>query len=161
MRAHIALRLLVLALAACFVALAPAEGTSQTLAPLHHYFHSSNDHFYTTNWSELGGGGGDWTYQGITCYIVTAHDEGTQPLYRFYNRSYGKHLYTTYYDEVSGPQWIYEGIAGYVFTDQIVGTVPLHRWYRWQDGPLHYYTTNSGSLDGWVYEGIVGYVSPS
>jgi Repeat of unknown function (DUF5648) len=27
------------------------------------------DHFYTTNWSELGAGGHDYTLEGIQCYV--------------------------------------------------------------------------------------------
>lgn len=150
----------VLALALTF---ASTAATAQTLAPWHHYY-NNNNHFYTTNWGELGGGGsGGWVYQGVACYVVApdAPEEGTHPLYRFFNTTYGKHFYTTDFGEVSGSQWVYEGVTGHLFSSQLLGTVPLHRWYRWLDGPAHYYTTSSSSLSGWTYEGVIGYVSPS
>ena len=49
----------------------PAEGT----VPLHRYFIKSHkDHFYTTNFQELGSGTGKswYSYQGIQCYVYPA-----------------------------------------------------------------------------------------
>ncbi|MGD9209872.1 MAG: hypothetical protein PVI90_03810, partial [Desulfobacteraceae bacterium] len=41
--------------------------------PLYRYYSSTtNDHFYTTNWEELGQGNYGYTYEGITGYVHAA-----------------------------------------------------------------------------------------
>jgi hypothetical protein len=39
--------------------------------PLYRYY-DGVDHFYTTNYGELGGGGGAWTLEGIQAFVVPA-----------------------------------------------------------------------------------------
>ena len=52
----------------------------QSLVDLHHYFNfSNNDHFYTIDFSELGNGGGDWVYEGVSCWIYSSQIVGTVP----------------------------------------------------------------------------------
>ena len=41
-----------------------------SITPLFRYYNTwNNSHFYTTNWRELGNGGGDWRYEGIECNV--------------------------------------------------------------------------------------------
>jgi hypothetical protein len=41
-------------------------------ARLYRYFNRrTGDHFYTTDWRELGAGGGNWRYEGVQCLIYT------------------------------------------------------------------------------------------
>ena len=40
--------------------------------PLHRYWNAvRGDHFYTTNWSELGGGAGGYRYEGVQCHVFS------------------------------------------------------------------------------------------
>jgi hypothetical protein len=40
--------------------------------PLYRYWNPTiGDHFYTTNWAELGAGNYGWGYEGIQCYVFT------------------------------------------------------------------------------------------
>lgn len=46
---------------------------SSQRVPLYRYWNpNATDHFYTTNWSELGGGRYGWNYEGIQCYVYTS-----------------------------------------------------------------------------------------
>jgi Zn-dependent metalloprotease len=132
--------------------------------PLYRYWNGpAADHFYTTNWSELGSGNYGWVYEGIQCYVYPSHAPSSVPLYRYWNGPAADHFYTTNWGELGSGKngWVYEGIQCYVLATQLPGTVPL---YRYWNGPAadHFYTTNWGELGsgkyGWVYEGIQCYV---
>ncbi len=133
--------------------------------PLYRYWLPGKDHFYTTNFSELGNGGNGWVYEGIQCRISATRISGTVPLYRYYNGSIVDHFYTANFSELGngGNGWKYEGIAGYIYPNAGSGRIPLYRYYN---GGIsdHFYTTNFSELgnggNGWKYEGIAGYVLP-
>jgi photosystem II stability/assembly factor-like uncharacterized protein len=136
-------------------------------APLHRYFNASiRDHFYTTNWAELGGGGHGWVYEGVQCHVYTAQRPGTVPLHRYWNPQVGDHFYTTDLGELGGAGhgWHYEGVQCHVAPHPGAGTTPLHRYWSSQAGD-HFYTTNFGELGsgghGYAYEGIQCYVRTS
>ncbi len=45
-------------------------GSGINVVPLYRYWNPGiGDHFYTTSWSELGGGWYGWNYEGIQCYV--------------------------------------------------------------------------------------------
>lgn len=130
------------------------------------YYNSGNgDHFYTTNFAELGDGKSGYTAEGIQCRILSSNISGTLPFYRYYNSGNGDHFYTSNYAELGGGGggYIYEGIAGYIYASSATGRIPLYRYYNPGNGD-HFYTTNfselSGGGGGYIYEGIAGYVIP-
>jgi subtilase family protein/uncharacterized protein DUF5648 len=143
-------------------ALGPAVGLS---VPLQRYWNPQvTDHFYTTNWNELGWGNYGWVYEGIQCYVYESQVAGSVPLHRYWNPSIGDHFYTTNWSELgSGAHgWGYEGIQCYVFLQQGKGRNPLYRYWNGSVGD-HFYTTNWAELGwgnyGWVFEGIQCYVA--
>ena len=140
-----------------------------TVRPTAHYRYwnaPATDHFYTTNWSELGGGAHGWKYEGVQCYILPSQVPGTVPLYRYWNAGIADHFYTTNWSELGGGAhgWVYEGIQGYVRPSPRPGTVPLLRYWGNTD---HFYTTNFAELgfgkNGYRFEGIQCwvYLSPA
>ena len=143
--------------------LPPAPPVSARV-PLYRYWNPAiGDHFYTTNWSELGSGRYGWNYEGIQCFVSGQTQSGLVPLYRYWNPTIGDHFYTTNWAELGSGRygWRYEGIQCYVRSQQQSGTVPLYRYWN----PLntdHFYTTNWSELGsgkyGYRYEGIQCYV---
>lgn len=134
--------------------------STEERAALHRYYNTGNgDHFYTTNWSELGAGGRGWVYEGVAGYVLTSPSPGSVPLYRYYHSGSGDHFYTTNWRELGagGGRWAYEGIAGYVLTTARAGTAPFYRYYNTGNGD-HFYTMNWSELGagggGWIYEGV-------
>ena len=46
--------------------------------PLFRYWNGAiGDHFYTTNWGELGRGRSGWRYEGIQCWVLRRRVAGT------------------------------------------------------------------------------------
>ena len=91
----------------------------QTTA-LYRYYkgEGDSDHFYTTDWNELGSGAQRYTFEGIQCYVYAQQQSGTVPLYRYYKgEGDSDHFYTTDWNELgSGAQrYTFEGIQCYVY----------------------------------------------
>jgi hypothetical protein len=133
--------------------------------PLQRYWNPQiTDHFYTTNWNELGWGAYGWGYEGIQCYAYDSQVPGSVPLYRYWNPGIGDHFYTTNWSELGGGAygWGYEGIQCYVFLQQGKGRIPLYRYWNGSTGD-HFYTTNWLELGmgnyGYVFEGVQCYVA--
>jgi hypothetical protein len=135
-------------------------------APMHRYWNVQIfDHFYTTNWAELGGGDAAWAYESVAFRVHLSAVPGTIPLYRYFNAQVGDHMYTTDFAQL-GPGrfgWLYEGVAGYVHGQPTANTVPLYGYWN-AVGTDHLYTTDWNDLGngkfGWVFEAIVCYVHP-
>jgi hypothetical protein len=132
---------------------------------LYRYWNAAiTDHFYTTNWSELGPGRYGWVLEGIQCYIFPQVAPGTVPLYRYWHPGIGDHFYTTNFSELGSGRygWGYEGIQGYVYNAPAANRVPLYRYWHPAAGD-HFYTTNWGELGagryGYRYEGVQCYVA--
>jgi Subtilase family/Repeat of unknown function (DUF5648) len=145
--------------------IARALPSGVTVTALHRYWNSGiGDHFYTTNWGELGGGRAGWAYEGVQCYVQARQAPGTVPLYRYWNSGIGDHFYTTNWGELGGGRngWAYEGVQCYVYPGRVAGTVPLYRYWNPGIGD-HFYTTSwselGGGRNGWGYEGIQCYVA--
>jgi hypothetical protein len=141
-----------------------SQTQSITTVPLYRYWNPGNaDHFYTTNWAELGSGNYGWGYEGVQCHVLPQQRTGSIPLYRYWNPGIGDHFYTTNWAELGSGRygWGYEGIQCYVYPTQAAGRVPLYRY--WNAGNAdHFYTTSWAELGygnyGWGYEGIQCYV---
>lgn len=137
---------------------------SDFLRPLFRYLNGI-DHFYTTDWSEIGAGSGNYIVEGIQAKIFNSQANGTVPLYRYYNQSNSDHFYTINFSELGngGYGYVSEGITGYVLPSAQSGYVPLYRYLNTMSGD-HFYTTNFSELGNgggvWVYEGIECYVLP-
>ncbi|NIM15748.1 MAG: hypothetical protein GTO45_27485, partial [Candidatus Aminicenantes bacterium] len=81
---------------------------------LYRYLNSSiGDHYYTTNWNELGNGAGGYVYEGIACWVHNSQLPGTKKFYRYLNSSIGDHYYTTNWNELGNGAggYVYEGVA--------------------------------------------------
>ena len=67
----------------------PAAFISQNIAgtvPLYRYWNSQlGDHFFTTDYSEIGAGKYGWVFEGPACYVHVQPIAGTIPLYRYWN----------------------------------------------------------------------------
>jgi hypothetical protein len=142
-------------------------GSTTARVPLYRYWNPTNtDHFYTTNWAELGNGRFGWNYEGIQCYVFPSAVAGTVPLYRYWNPTIGDHFYTTNWAELGNGRfgWNYEGIQCYVRSTATTGAVPLYRYWNPTIGD-HFYTTNWAELGsgrfGWNSEGTQCWVYPS
>lgn len=124
-------------------------------------------HFFTTTWSELGGGAGDWRYEGVGFKVGTVQLSGWVPLYRARSANNGTHFYSVVANDIFGnPNWIYEGVEGYVFPStagyQPAGMVPLYRYDNSATGDYLYTDVlELGNGSGtWSLAGIAAYVYP-
>ncbi|CAF0997125.1 unnamed protein product [Adineta steineri] len=105
----------------------PGPNPSLTLALYRYINIRSGQHFYTTNWQEIGTNTvgasiGDWKHEGIAGYIYSTMQPDTRPLYRYYERSHDAHFYTPDANEIGTTTpgtagrdgYVFEGIIGYV-----------------------------------------------
>lgn len=130
--------------------------------PFYRYYSGvRGDHFYTTNFDELGPTLNGWDFEFVQGYIFPSQLQSTEPLYQYYNPTISDHFYTLSPSTPSG--YNFEKIAGYVYSFQASGSLPLYRYYNAQLGD-HFYTTDfaelGNGLDGWVFENIECYISP-
>lgn len=141
------------------------QAPPQTARLFRYWNGQAGDHFYTTDWRELGTGRSGWAYEGVQCYIHPNPATGSTPLYRYWNPGNSDHFYTTNWSELGAGRYGYtlEGIQGYVYATPAAGTLPLYRYWNPQIGD-HFYTTSWGELGsgaaGWSYEGVQCYVYP-
>jgi hypothetical protein len=92
--------------------------------PLYRYWNPQvGDHFYTTDWNELGNGNYGWSFERVQCYVHAQAVPGTVPLYRYWNSQDGDHFYTTDWNELGNGNygWGYEGIQCYVHDQPVLG----------------------------------------
>lgn len=125
------------------------------VVPLYRYCYKTN-HFYTTNWNELGAGSSSstngWYYEGIQAYVCATQLPNTVPLYRFSKTktiflgpTYQDHYYTSNYNSGIVNGYAYEGIQCYVFSSPLNNTVPLYQYYK-SSIYDHFYTTDYSEL---------------
>jgi hypothetical protein len=133
--------------------------------PLFRYWNPTNtDHFYTTNFNELGTGKYGWGYEGIQCFVVPQTTPGTVPLHRYWNAQIGDHFYTTNFGELGSGRygWVYEGVQCYVYPQPASDRVALYRYWNAGTGD-HFYTTNFNELGpgkfGYHLEGVQCFVA--
>ncbi len=122
----------------------PSAGT----VPLYRYWNSSiSDHFYTTNWADLGTGKYGYKFEETQCYVFAVRQPGSVPLYRYWKSAVGDHFYTTNWAELGAGRsgYAYEGIACYVFPGAGHKNAGVYRYWS-QGGTDHFYTTNYDEL---------------
>jgi C1A family cysteine protease len=140
-----------------------ASPPSSTTALYRYWNSDAGDHFYTTDWNELGNGNYGWAFEGIQCYVRPSQAANTVPLYRYWNSDAGDHFYTTDWNELGNGNygWAFEGIQCYVYPAPANDTLPLFRYWNGDIGD-HFYTTSWDELGrgnyGWGFEGIQCYV---
>jgi hypothetical protein len=131
------------------------------------YSLSANNHFYTTDNSEMDVAVKNRGYkdEGTACYVHSNRIRGTAPLYRASNSTTKDHFYTMDESEIRTAVrngYKDEGIECYIYKNQDKATVPLYRAFN---SKVHFYTTNKSEIDNagtsFKYEGIVGFVYPS
>ncbi|MFZ4725403.1 MAG: MAC/perforin domain-containing protein [Paludibacter sp.] len=142
------------------------------VVPLYRYSDTKSNHFYTTNWNEIGIGGNNWYYEGIQAFIFQNQETNTVPFYRFYKNvkkktglfssiTYTDHYYTTVKSSGDNNGYINEGIIGFVYTTPTFNTVGLRQYYNSSIFD-HFYTTNINELGnggmGYSYNGDCCYV---
>lgn len=135
------------------------NGVTVEAFPLYRYWNSSvTDHFYTTNYNELGSGKNGYIFERIEAYIPTSQYSGTTPFYRYFNPSTGDHFYTTNYSELGEGRngYLREDTVGYVFSQGYAGTCKLFRYFN-STSDDHFYTIDYNELGG----GSGGYVKES
>ena len=68
----------------------------QDCAPLFHYYNKDlHDHFYTSNFLELGGGKLHYDFHGVLMGMYSVQHDGMVPVFRFYNDRSHVHQYST------------------------------------------------------------------
>ncbi|MBR4841143.1 MAG: matrixin family metalloprotease [Paludibacteraceae bacterium] len=91
---------------------------------------------------------------------------GTKRLFRCYFPDWGRHFYTTNFDELKkiNKGETVESLLGKVYETQVSGTTKLYRYWNSKTAD-HFYTTNYNELGGgkgnYVYEHVEGYVYSS
>ena len=137
--------------------------------PVHRFFQNRRGfHFYTADENEKENiversidGELNYTYENVAYRgLSTNRDaltgetiEGALPVYRFFNRDTGSHLYTMDENEKSYidgnlSNYSFDGISYYAFESepQEIETVPLYRMYNTQSGS-HLFTTDSNEFN--------------
>lgn len=134
--------------------------------PLYRYWNPSMyNHFYTTDFGELGNGAFGYSFERVQCHVFATQVPGSLPLNRYYCPDSGDHFYTTNPNEPGPglPCYQFERVECYVYPTQFPGTVPLYRYYE-PNAVDHFYTTDFNELRtgamGWYLEGIQCYVFP-
>ncbi|MCA9541390.1 MAG: S8 family serine peptidase, partial [Myxococcales bacterium] len=146
-------------------AMLPVVAVTPKLAPLYRYWNPRiGDHFYTTNFAELGTGRYGYPYEGVQCQ-VNATRGGSVPLHRYWNPKIGDHFYTTNFAELGTGRYgyRYEGVQCHVELRRLPGSLPLYRYWNPRIGD-HFYTTSFAELGrgrhGYTLEGIQCFVFP-
>lgn len=122
-----------------------------SVVPLYMYKNTgTQNHFYTTDFSELGYGYEKWEYKKIAAFVCENQLTNTVPLHRFYRvtkewfKTYFNHYYTREYS--SGTKnYNYEGIECYVYPTQSGATKPLYQLWN-PSTHDHYYTTDKNDI---------------
>lgn len=129
--------------------------------PFYRFYKSSVvDHFYSTDFNELGSAQG-YKYEKIEGYIYQTQVPNTIPIYRYYSPSNPNHFYVREWKGYTFGAYQFQKIAGYTYRKKVAGTTPLYRYYHMTRNN-HFYTTNYNELGGgnayYRYEGILCYV---
>ncbi|KAJ3799051.1 hypothetical protein GGU11DRAFT_667653, partial [Lentinula aff. detonsa] len=132
---------------------------------------SLQDHFYTTNVSEMNNvalSGGVYTFEGEAAFLWSTPQPGTIPLFRLYNQNSTDHFYTISSDELPEMNtlgWTNDTApnqtAGYVYPYSICGAAPLYRLFD-PSAMDHFYTMDFVEAQnaveaGYQDQGIAGY----
>jgi len=139
---------------------------NEQLSPLYRYLNVSNgDHFYTTNYSELGQGRGNYIRERNEGRVFLTHALTTVPVYRYYNDFTGQHFFSVNYSELGDGAYGYRrentNFFAWNFNPNPVNgkpfAIPVYRYLNgWSGG--HFFTTDFSVLGSgripWVFEKI-------
>ncbi|KAJ3799050.1 hypothetical protein GGU11DRAFT_778534 [Lentinula aff. detonsa] len=127
---------------------------------------TGQDHFYTTNSSEMNAALlNTYSFEGDAAFVWSTQEASTVPLYRLFNQIVNDHFYTIDANEsnvVLSLGYAFDTdnhIAGYLYPYSICGASPIYRLYN-PSTTDHFYTmsqTESASASGYVVEGIAGF----
>ncbi|MBN2234185.1 MAG: hypothetical protein JW706_03490 [Opitutales bacterium] len=116
----------------------------------------------------------EWLWETIPFFVAGESDEGSQPVYRMYNKASGAHFYTMSMEErdnllaTRGDTFQLEGVAFHAFGHQADGTLPVYRFYAPQT-QSHFFTISEEeknwivanvSANDLVLDGIAWYCWP-
>jgi hypothetical protein len=96
--------------------------TGDGTVPLYRYYnYNVGDHFYTTDWNELGYGAYGWSFEKIECYVWPAFGENGIPFFEYWNQNANvlDHFYTTDWEELG------YGANGWYFSETMCYVEPL------------------------------------
>jgi len=139
------------------------NGCTGVTSPLYRYWSlGATDHFYTTDFNELGWGRDGYVIEGTEGQLLSdAYARcGALPLYRYWSAGAADHFYTTNFGELGYGRigYIFERVQGYCFPFPVSGTKPLYRFVN-DVQPDHFYTTRTSWVGGnYRLEGIACYV---
>ena len=135
-------------------------GNSVEAPTVHRFFRTdTGSHFYTASLAEkqaIDDNLPQYSYEGV-CYQAASSSEaadpvsGAKPVYRFFNKSTGAHLYTISevekdYVEDNLSNYSSEGVAYYAFDTPQEDTVELYRLYQTQED-FHFFTPSVAERD--------------
>ncbi|QXV66333.1 hypothetical protein INP83_04410 [Mucilaginibacter sp. 21P] len=106
-----------------------------------------------------------WYEEGVLGKAYKSNNvSGTVPLYRYFNKNSGDHMYTRDVNEANtlpGIGFVSEGIVGYIPSTQTTNTKPVYR-YLSNNSHGHFFTYDYSELgsgnSGYRYEGIAFFV---
>ncbi len=128
------------------------------------YNAQSNDHFYTSNYSEsLAAANSGYRSEGVMGELETTQTSNNKSLFRLYSAQLNNHFYTASTEEVSaatGHGFRLEGVIGYMPSEAT--ELQVYRLYNSSNGD-HFYTTNYSEGDratssGYTIEDSLGYL---
>lgn len=129
---------------------------------------------YNYGFENLRDADAEWLWESIPFFVVGESDEGSQPVYRMYNKASGAHFYTMSVEErdnllaTRGDTFQLEGVAFHAFGHQVEGTLPVYRFFA-PKTQSHFFTISEEekdwivanvSVNDLVLEGIAWYCWP-
>ncbi len=120
------------------------------LRPLYRYWNERvKDHFYTTNYSEIGDERSGYILQGVEAYVFEVSVlSNTVPLYRYWNERIKDHFYTMDYDELKNGRDGFEiqsNARMFAFKTKEKYTTQLYRYWN-EEVKDHFYTTDYSEI---------------
>ncbi len=141
------------------------------LVPLYRYYNAGiDDHFYTTDGSELHLGKSGYVCERVACMVYAKEMKNTVPLRRYFSTTTNDHFYSIDLKEHVDGKWgyVYEGVCGYVYDSDEYdpALVPLYRGYlksviNRQEKLNHFYSLDKSEglkQNNYTEEGIACYV---
>ena len=96
-------------------------------------------------------------YQSQGIAFLGGDEISGDPVYRFFNRVTGQHLYTPSPTEKEGvmalENYDFEGISFYGYNEQVEGTDPLYRFYN-TELDVHFYTTSETQREEYLADEV-------
>lgn len=143
-------------------------GFASTLSPVYRFYRASTGtHFYTSDEAEMirvrDTMRATYSLDGVCYYVDTANPANSVPLYRFYNKKTGTHLYTADEGEkntILATLWAVYTLDGVAYHVSMSDGMQVHRFYNPSIG-AHFYSSDAAEIaqvrtnlgHTWFYEG--------